>query len=732
MRTCLSACLRACATGLLVAVGVFACGLAVCAPAHASGLLIPEQAAAQDHVQLDGVKVRAHIRGRAAEVTVVHVFRNRGEESLAADFVYPLPAGAVIEQPELHHGEDTLSGTVTRGKAARALWTTELKRLRDPLLVRHLGTDAFRAELPALAPGARMQLTFTFEQRLGSDAGVRSFLCGLGITPSFEIDINLETTAPLGPIYSPTHALSIERAGPQHARIRYAGAATLERPCLGLYWSTTRSRIGATLLTYWPQEAEEGYYIVLAAPTQQAESRRPRRAQSITFVVDISGSMMGSRMEGMRAALQGAIRGLEQHDHFNVIAYHSEVAPLWPEPRPATVSARAEALGFVDGLRARGHTNIEGALRRALMQPRPEGKPSVVLFLTDGRPTNGETDPNKILASIRRVNAAAQTRIYVLGVGVDTHTVMLDRLALENGGEPAFVPPRESVEKSLAALYTRIRHPVLTDVTFAAHGMKIRETIASKLPDLLYGGQLILAGRYKGGGPVEIVLSGRDGAFEREYHYARAAARRGDGLHSDFPARVWAMRRLAALIDAIRLRDSRTPELLLELVRLSTHFGVLTEYTSFIADESCSSCSDVEGANTQRTKKNIEALASQVVGAHGLAQAKGQAERRSASRIAHDGGTWVATSDGRDVRRVATPGVRMLGNRTFFFRGPAHGWVEATLGPTHAPDARIERWSPEFFALLGKTTPEENERLAQPGRLLLRVQGRILRIVDPA
>ncbi len=726
-RLCLSVCLLA-TTGLAIGGAL----VLAAAEARAAGVIVPEAAQGKGHVELASVEVLGHVRGRAAEVTVVHAFRANTKEPIAASFHFALPPGRVQAPPTVRLGGRTLEGELLRGEAARKAWSIALHTLRDPTLIRHVGSDLYRVKLPMLAPTARIDLAVTYEQRLPADAGLSSFVCPVRPAPRFTLDLKLETAAPLGPIYSPTHAIDVERSGAQHARVRYAGEATLQTPCLGLYWSTTRSRIGATLLTYWPEDEAEGYYLVLAAPTVGTNRAAARRAQSITFVVDISGSMRGARLEGMRAALRSAIRELGPLDHFNVIAYHSEVAPLWPEPRPASQAARDEALGFVDGLRARGRTNIEGALRRALMAPRPAQKPSVVLFLTDGRPTEGEIDPEKILASIRNVNEKARTRIYVLGIGVDTHTVMLDRLALENGGAPAFVPPRESVEQHLEHLYARIRHPVLTDITFAARGMELRETIASKLPDLFEGGALILAGRYSGGGPTELILSGRDGTLEREYHYARSAARRGGGVADDFPARVWATRRVAALVDAVRLHDSRTPELLLELVRLSTQFGVLTEYTAFLAEETCTSCSAGEDANAKRARKYIDALAPKVVGAAGLAQAKGQAERRAAQRSESSVGTWVATPDGRDVERIEARGIRMLGNRTFYFRGPEHGWVAAGLDPTKAPDATITRWSPAFFALLGTTTPVENKRLAQPGRLLLRVQGRILRIVDPA
>jgi len=727
-----SGCVRTC---LLVCLGLLVADWALmAAPARASGLLVPEGAGQADEARwhLDAVRVRAQVRGPIAEVTIGHVFRNVSTEALQAEFVFPLPPGAMVSKPTLRHGKRVLAGAVLRGAAARDAWTADLRRRKDPSLVRHLGSDVYRVRLPAIPAGARANLVLTFEQTLGADAGLAEFACPLQATPSFEIVVDLETTAPLGPVYSPTHAVRVRRSSPTRARIEYAGASSLDTPCLGLYWSTTRSRIGATLLTYWPKEEKQGYYLVLAAPSVLESARQARRAQSVTFVVDISGSMSGEKLEGMRAALQSVIGSLSQFDHFNVIAYHSQVAPLWAAPRPATEAARTEALGFVAGLRAAGHTNIEGALRTALTAPRPSSKPSVVVFLTDGRPTKGETDAEKILTSIRHVNEKTRTRIYVLGVGVDVNTVMLDRLALENGGAPAFVPPRGSVEQGLIGLFGRIRHPVLMDITLEARGMRPSENLAARLPDLFQGGELILAGRYTGGGPVELILSGRDGVLEREYHYARKAARRGEGLRSDFPARVWATRRIAALIDAIRLHDSRTPELVLELVRLSTEFGVLTEYTAFLAEEGCSSCSDVEGANSQRTRLNIDRLAPKVVGAAGLAQAKGQAERRAASRSSPRAGTWAATPDGRDVQRIEAQGVRVLGNRTYYFRGQDHGWVGATLDPGKAPEATIVRWSPAFFALLEKTTPAENARLAQPGRLLLSVQGRILRIVDPS
>jgi Ca-activated chloride channel family protein len=382
-------------------------------------------------------------------------------------------------------------------------------------------------------------------------------------------------------------------------------------------------------------------------------------------------------------------------------------------------------------MHAAGGTHIEGALRAALQAPTTTDMPRVVAFLTDGRPTMGETDPEKILSMVQGLNRDHSVRIFVLGVGVDVNTVMLDRLALANKGVPAFVRPRENAEMKVSSLYDKIRYPVLTDVRFAARGMKSSEHLPAAVPDLFRGSELVLSGRYGQGGPTEVVLSGRDGAIEREYHYTLAAARRGAGLRSDFPARVWATRRIAELLDQIRLHKRRDAELVNEIVRLSTKFGILTEYTSFLADETGVSHFEYT-LNSRRTLKNLNALAGRVVGGAGLAQSANQVLRRGAVRAPSPAaGYYLATSGDRDVRRIDLRGVRLVANRTFYYRGPGMGWVDVEVPDAQKPEETVTRWSPRFFELLRSTTALENTRLSQSGPLLLKIQGRVIRIVEP-
>ena len=710
-------------------------------PAAASGFLVSvdeAQKARPRSWRIDRSDVSVVIRGPHARVRVEQVFRNVGTRPLEADYLFPVPDGAMVSALTLFEGGKGLEGRLLQAEDARRTYEEIVRRRKDPALLQYLGRNIYRVRVFPIPPGETRTLVFSYDQTLRSDSGVTEFvhplagaqLAGAPIQKA-RVQVDLQTTAPLGPIYSPSHDVQVTRPSRNRAQIEYAGALPTETDDFHLYWTTTTREVGASLLTYWPKEEAQGYFLFLASPVLRTGAQVRPRPKNITFVVDVSGSMGGEKLEQVRAALKQIIPSLGEADQFNVIAYHNRVFSLWDKPRTATHKARDEALLFVDALSAAGGTRIEGALLTALSAPAPAEMPSVVIFLTDGVATMGETDPDKILAMARRHNERHKRRVFVLGVGVDVNTVMLDRLALENRGAPAFVRPQENVETKVSALYQKVRHPVLTDVKFDARGMQAVDILPSELPDLFRGGEIVLAGRYGRGGPTELVLSGQDGRLEREFHYTLAAARRGEGLQSDFPARVWATRRIAELLDAIRLHGRSDPELVQEIVRLSTTYGILTEYTSFLADETGVSHAAV-AMNVRRTQRNLDVLTKRTVGGVGVAQSVNNLGRRSATRApSPSAGYYVATESDRDVQRVARRGVQAVGNRTFYWRGNTIGWVEARVSSQKEPSAVIQRWTPAFYELLRSTTPAENARLAQVGPLLLEIQGRVVRIEDP-
>jgi Ca-activated chloride channel family protein len=311
--------------------------------------------------------------------------------------------------------------------------------------------------------------------------------------------------------------------------------------------------------------------------------------------MDRSGSMAGEKIEQARQAALQVLEGLEDGERFNLIVYHEAVESFAPRPVEVTRDSVREARGFLSRVRVSGGTNIHGALKAAVAQETHAGFVPIVLFLTDGLPTVGETSEALIRGEIAESNKSKR-RIFTFGVGTDVNTPLLSRLADDSRATASFVLPREAVELKVAAVFRRLAGPVLErpvlstlrrDGSVAAG--RTSDMIPAQLPDLFESDQLTVAGRYHGKGALRLRLEGKDGGETRVFSFE---FRPGRGAQPFVP-RLWATRKIAVLTDALRdlgangvpvnPNDPRARELVSEIIRLSTEHGVLSDYTAFLA-----------------------------------------------------------------------------------------------------------------------------------------------------
>ena len=486
----------------------------------------------------------------------------------------------------------------------------------------------------------------------------------------------------------------------------------------------------------------------------------------MVFVIDRSGSMSGKKIEQVRAALKFVLQNLRQGDLFNIIAYDSEVEAFRPELQKYDENTRRAALGFVEGIYAGGSTNIDGALRTALGQLQDSSRPNYVVFLTDGLPTAGVTNEMKIVENAKAANKV-RARIFAFGVGFDLNSRLLDKLVRENHGQSEFVRPNEDIEDRISRLYRRIEAPVLTDVkiefSMDEHKPEAGSLTSRIYPratmDLFAGEQLVLVGRYKTPGSAKVVVSGAVGGKPQKFDFpAKLIDRSGDETNG-FIEKLWAVRRVGEILEELDLKG-RNEELVRELVDLATRHGIITPYTSFLADER----TDLRDVAAQRATAGLrlEAL-SESSGAGGFMQREFKADLQRA-KVADSAAPSAAAqrsfgyampggaggmggggmgmgamgggrggARGRAAGPTARPGgmpgdrfssssspplpaklaqaaqemdqvqqnMRQVGNRTFYRRN--NQWIDSLVtGEQEKKAQRVKQFSDEYFALAGK------------------------------
>ena len=243
--------------------------------------------------------------------------------------------------------------------------------------------------------------------------------------------------------------------------------------------------------------------------------------RDMVLVLDTSGSMRGVKMEQARKALKYCLEnlGAERPLRADELRHHGQpvsATTCWTSSSDHVDQAKK----WVAKLEATGGTAINDALAAALgYRSDDPGRSFTIVFFTDGQPTIGETNPDKILTNIQAKNTA-NTRIFTFGVGDDVNATFLDAIADKTRALTTYVRPAEDIEAKVSGLYSKISNPVLTNLKLSAtNDISFNEIYPPQLPDLFHGSQLVVLGRYNGKGPAAIKLTGMVGKEKKEFVY---------------------------------------------------------------------------------------------------------------------------------------------------------------------------------------------------------------------
>ncbi len=745
----------------------------------------------QSSYKIKSLDVNVKLSGQVAKVQVSQAFVNTGSMAMEVCFVFPLPYDGAIDQLTLMVDGREMPAKLLPAADARQMYEEIVRKNRDPALLEWMGTGLFKTSVFPVPPGAERKVTLRYSQLCRKTDGLTDFLFPLSTakytsSPVDEIkfQVAIDSESEIKNVYSPNHAIEINRPDDKHALVSYSAQNQIPSDDFRLFYDVGQGQVGATVLSYRRNGSEDGYFLMLASPQiKAADAERPKK--TVVFVVDRSGSMSGPKIEQARGAAKFVLDNLREGDMFNIIAFDSQVESWKPELQRFNDETRKAARGFIEGIYAGGSTNIDGALETALGQLKDNSRPNFILFLTDGIPTDGEQNESRIVANSRQRNKV-HARIFTFGVGYDLNSRLLDKLAGENFGQSEFVRPNEDIEARVSALYRRIGAPVLSDVKInwdlegltAENGKPVNRVYPAETHDLFAGEQLVIVGRYKKSGAAKVRVTGKVGDKEQTFDFPANLVEHSGDESLGFVEKLWAIRRVGEILDQLDLKG-KNDELVKELVGLSVKHGILTPYTSFMADDT-NNFRDYS-ANSQQAEGRLRAL-NETDGELGVAQRAAKGAYKSATtpgaapayddspRFSEDGGGRSDSGAGQGVpdtggsgfataprpkvsaSKSAGPGfgfgdrgagarpssgeeknkeaehvvqnVRNVGSKTFYRRG--NQWIDsAVTEEQQKKPIKIERYSDEYFKLVDRLGRDAARYMTFDEPVVIELEGKV-------
>ncbi len=700
--------------------------LALALPVHADGIIIPRPPPPEQPpfrgfpLTIKYHRVTVTIEDQVATTHVDQVFINDANFAVEGTYIFPLPEGATISEFAMWVEGEKFEGKLLTKEEARAIYESYVRRQRDPALLEYVGRGAFQASIFPIPPGDERRIELTYSEVLTLDEGLVRYRYPLDTErfshrPIEDVSISIDITSKeaLKAIYSPSHAVAVDRQGDYRARVGYEESDVLPERDFELYFSVAEEEIGLNLLSYKPED-EDGFFLLLVAPRVEIEEAEVV-AKDVLLVLDTSGSMRGEKIVQAKAALDFVLDHLQEEDRFNIISFSTGVRQYAHRLQPA--SEREEAHAWVKQLDAAGGTDINRALLEALAQVDPD-RPAIVIFLTDGLPTEGVTEPEMIMANVAR-EAGKNVRLFTFGVGHDVNTVLLDGIAQAHRGASSYVTPGQSIEEEVSGFYAKVSMPLLADLELDFGGVHVDGIYPYPLPDLFAGMQLVIVGRYRKAGPTALTLRGEINQKPQTFTYEDLTFRREGG--EPFIARLWATRKIGHLLDQIRLHG-KDPELVDEVVSLSLRYGIATPYTSFLVEEPQALPLDqTMSTPAPRTVRETVVVEKEVVVEKAM----------EAPALAASGAEAVADAGVRKELRAAdrapveeAKAVRHVGKRTFVYRSGL--WVDTAFEADTMQVTEVPFGSSRYFELAAD--PEVAGYLALGSQVIFVFEGQAYQI----
>ena len=570
-------------------------------------------------------EVHASVSGYIASVDVVQQFYNPYVEKIEAEYVFPLPQNAAINEFIMHIGSRSIRGIIRERQEAEQIYEQAKSQGYTTSLLTQERPNIFTQKVANIESQQSIHVEIKYFNTLAYVDGWYEFVFPMVVGPRFNpphqsdgigamplggrgtsgqtteipylapgqrsghdiaLSLDIHAGTKIERIECRSHDISKTMQTTQDAAIAIKAKDSIPNKDFVLRYKVAGDSVKSAFLA--GSDSRGSYFSLMLYPPEQL-SDADRTPVEMVFVVDCSGSMSGKPLNMAKDAIRRAIKKLEPDDTFQIIRFSNTASKLGYYPVPATRDNIRRGLRYVGSLKSDGGTMMIEGIKAALDYPHDARRLRLVSFMTDGYIGN----ESEILAAIEP--RLGRTRIFSFGVGSSVNRYLLDRMAKLGNGAMAYIGLNDNPADAIDAFYDRICHPALTDIVIDWGGLHVSDVYPSTLPDLFVGRPVILTGRFTGHLPVNIRLTGRVGDSYRALTIP-VVDDMIPSVHSGI-SYIWARKKIEDL--SMRTLVEQDVSLLSQIEQTALEYGLMSPFTAFVAVDSSHRTEGDHGVSVQ-------------------------------------------------------------------------------------------------------------------------------------
>ncbi|HPT77941.1 MAG TPA: VIT and VWA domain-containing protein [Candidatus Atribacteria bacterium] len=559
-------------------------------------------------IPLEEVQIKATVNGLFMEVVMTQYYKNTSGCDLEAVYIFPVPDTAAVSGFRAVIGDREVKGLVKEKKKALEEYNRAILDGDSAYLLEEHRPNVLQISVGRIMQGEEVELELSYidalqcqdkEVRLsiptvvapkyipGSSSGTRQ---GTGfaqptdlvpdadfITPpvgeadyrvSFIIDITPGDV--IGGFESPSHDITVLPLGGDRYQVHLTDEASfMDRDFVLSYRYVSDRTAGGLVYT---DDKGRGYVSLMFIP--ELEPSDEPAGRDFIFLLDISGSMDGEKLDQAKSALNMCLRNLTHKDTFNLIAFESEFIVFSRVSLPFNDESLDRATRWIKSLRSMGGTEIFEPLKYALENAHEDG--STILLFTDGQVGN----ENQIIKHVS--SHLGKSSIYTFGIDTSVNSYFINRLAEAGRGLPEFIYPGERIDDKVLRQFSRILSPAFPNVQVNWQGADVTDVVPASVDRVFDLEPVTVVAKLKGAIDKDILLTAKAPDDE-----VTLAVIRPEDIHpgSMILSKVWALKKLKQLEGCLAANGNRrrTAAIEKEIIELSTESGLLSPLTAYVA-----------------------------------------------------------------------------------------------------------------------------------------------------
>jgi Ca-activated chloride channel family protein len=513
------------------------------------------------------------------ETNVTHVYNNPTDESVQVEFSVVLPKGAYLSNASITVSGQTFWAEILEIKEAEQSFENATEAGRSAVLIRKNSSQEHVVDVN-VANKSKVTVSAFYVQRLLRVIGsydLKTFFDNSHVPTVFKHEIDLKSPKRSIDIINEPNYYTLTNFSSQHLKFSYNNNFNQ----LGLEntfrFSLLGQNFGSNIFSY--SNGTDDFFVATFSPVLESLGTS-QVGKDFVFIIDVSGSMSGLKIEQAKIALNEIIDELYSIDRFGVIKFSSSSEAV----RSSLVdrsdsSAVANIKSWVSALSAGGGTYINQALKDGSDLFKDDSRPKIMVLLTDGQPSDGS--PAKIVEDFSRINTELGISLFSLGFGNNVDFTFLQSLSRANDGDALKISTESDASEQITGFYDMIKTPILVDLEITSKSGVDGNLYPYFLPNLYQGSEIFLVGKKSGSLLIEINGTTSD---SHESWIIIDSADSSNASELKWVEKVYTIAVIDELLTQITYLPGDTSQLKAQVLDMALTYGIVTPYTALFID----------------------------------------------------------------------------------------------------------------------------------------------------